>query len=161
MRPLQNNPKRSRGRGGRKPHIGGGSSGGGGSSSGGGGGVNPNRILDSNGPDIKIRGTAYHIHEKYQNLARDAHTSGDYVAAENYSQHAEHYFRLLAANAQAMGGRDGQPRNGAVNGTRPLGNGQGDQPEEMTAGRGDEGGGASANNAGDEAGYNEDAPLTG
>lgn len=124
MRPMQNNnPKRSRGRG-RKPHSGGG---GGGSSSmggggGGGGGGNPNRTIDSNGPDIKIRGTAFHIHEKYQNLARDAHTSGDYVAAENYSQHAEHYFRVLAANAQAQGARDASIRTANVNGN---GNGNG------------------------------------
>ena len=154
MRPLQNNPKRSRGRGGRKPHSGGGSI-----SSGGGGGGNPNRTIDSNGPDIKIRGTAYHIQEKYQNLARDAHTSGDYVAAENYSQHAEHYFRLLAANAQAQGLRDGQARNGAVNGSRLAGNGQGDQPENLAAGQGGAGGVESTNDIGNEAGYDEDVPF--
>src|SRR3569833_3469902 len=55
------------------------------------------REFESNGPDIKIRGTASHIAEKYLQLARDAHTSGDPVAAENYYQHAEHYFRLIAA----------------------------------------------------------------
>jgi len=55
------------------------------------------RVYESNGPDVKIRGTASHIAEKYIQLARDAQTSGDHVAAENYYQHAEHYFRLIAA----------------------------------------------------------------
>src|ERR1700741_4213416 len=61
-------------------------------------GQNPmTRVYESNGPDIKIRGTASHIAEKYLQLARDARSSGDPVAAENYYQHAEHYFRLIAA----------------------------------------------------------------
>jgi Domain of unknown function (DUF4167) len=55
------------------------------------------RVYESNGPDVKIRGTASHIAEKYLQLARDAQSSGDPVAAENYFQHAEHYFRLIAA----------------------------------------------------------------
>jgi len=55
------------------------------------------RVYESNGPDVKIRGTANHVAEKYLQLARDAHSSGDPVAAENYFQHAEHYFRLIAA----------------------------------------------------------------
>src|SRR5437016_8344025 len=55
------------------------------------------RVYESNGPDVKIRGTPSHIAEKYVQLARDAHTSGDPVSAENYYQHAEHYFRLIAA----------------------------------------------------------------
>src|SRR6202044_3589339 len=55
------------------------------------------RMYESNGPDVKIRGTASHIAEKYLQLARDAQSSGDPVAAENYFQHAEHYFRLIAA----------------------------------------------------------------
>ena len=55
------------------------------------------RVYESNGPDVKIRGTASHIAEKYQQLARDAQSSGDPVSAENYLQHAEHYFRLIAA----------------------------------------------------------------
>src|SRR5947207_1449975 len=60
-------------------------------------GQNPlTRIYESNGPDVKIRGTASHVAEKYMQLARDAHTSGDPVAAENYYQHAEHYLRLIA-----------------------------------------------------------------
>jgi hypothetical protein len=55
------------------------------------------RVYESNGPDVKIRGTASHIAEKYIQLARDAQSSGDPVAAENYYQHAEHYYRLIAA----------------------------------------------------------------
>ncbi|MGD0184348.1 MAG: DUF4167 domain-containing protein [Roseiarcus sp.] len=72
-------------------------------------GPNPlTRSYESNGPDVKIRGNAHHVAEKYLQLARDAHTGGDPVAAENYLQHAEHYFRLIAAaqaaQLQAQGG---------------------------------------------------------
>jgi hypothetical protein len=55
------------------------------------------RVYESNGPDVKIRGNPSHIAEKYVQLARDAQSSGDPVAAENYYQHAEHYNRLIAA----------------------------------------------------------------
>ena len=55
------------------------------------------RVYESNGPDGKVRGTAHHITEKYQQLARDAQASGDHVAAENFFQHAEHYLRLIAS----------------------------------------------------------------
>jgi hypothetical protein len=55
------------------------------------------RVYESNGPDVKIRGTASHIAEKFVQLARDAQSSGDPIAAENYFQHAEHYFRLIAS----------------------------------------------------------------
>jgi len=73
-------------------------------------GQNPmTRVYESNGPDIKIRGTASHIAEKYLQLARDARSSGDPVAAENYYQHAEHYFRLIAA-AQEQFRQNQQPR---------------------------------------------------
>ncbi|MCF8468652.1 MAG: DUF4167 domain-containing protein [Sneathiella sp.] len=61
-----------------------------------------NRNYDSNGPDGKIRGTATQVYDKYIALATDAHTSGDHVAAENYFQHAEHYFRIMAANNLAQ-----------------------------------------------------------
>jgi len=59
------------------------------------------RSYDSHGPDVRIRGTALHVAERYLQLARDAHTGSNPVAAENYLQHAEHYFRLIAA-AQAV-----------------------------------------------------------
>jgi hypothetical protein len=65
------------------------------------------RVYESNGPDVKIRGTANHIAEKYIQLARDATASGDPVAAENYYQHAEHYFRLIAAAQEQF--RQNQP----------------------------------------------------
>ena len=66
-------------------------------------GPNPlTRSYESNGPDVKIRGTAHHIGEKYLQLARDAQSSGDPVMAESYLQHAEHYFRLIAAAQQAQ-----------------------------------------------------------
>jgi hypothetical protein len=55
------------------------------------------RVYESNGPDVKIRGTANHVADKYLQLARDAQSSGDPISSENYFQHAEHYFRLIAA----------------------------------------------------------------
>jgi hypothetical protein len=60
------------------------------------------RVYESNGPDVKIRGTASHIAEKYMQLARDSQSSGDPVAAENYFQHAEHYFRLIATAQEQL-----------------------------------------------------------
>jgi hypothetical protein len=66
-------------------------------------GPNPlTRSYESNGPDVKIRGTAQHVAEKYLQLARDAQSSGDPVMAESYLQHAEHYFRIIAAAHQAQ-----------------------------------------------------------
>src|SRR5689334_5399337 len=71
-------------------------------------GQNPlTRVYESNGPDVKIRGTASHIADKYVQLARDAQASGDPVAAENYFQHAEHYFRVIAAAQEQF--RQSQP----------------------------------------------------
>lgn len=64
------------------------------------------RVYESNGPDVKIRGTASHVAEKYIQLARDSQASGDPVAAENYYQHAEHYFRMIAAAQEQF--RQGQ-----------------------------------------------------
>jgi hypothetical protein len=84
MKPDQNNRQRSRPSNYRRPPN----------------TQNQNRSYESNGPDIKIRGTAPHIAERYLQLARDAHTAGNAVATENYLQHAEHYIRLNAA-AQA------------------------------------------------------------
>ena len=60
-------------------------------------GANPNRALDSNGPEVRIRGTANQVYDKYVALARDAASAGDRIKAENYLQHAEHYFRVLRA----------------------------------------------------------------
>jgi len=84
-------------------------------------GQNPlTRIYESNGPDVKIRGTASHVAEKYIQLARDAQASGDPVAAENYYQHAEHYFRLIATaqeqfrQSQPYFRPEGEPREDAL-----------------------------------------------
>jgi hypothetical protein len=112
MRPGQN--KRSRGRnGGGGPHSGGPHGGGGG-----GGGPPrhdnrprlPHRVqtFDSNGPNVKIRGNAYQVFERYVALAREAQTSGDRVAAENLYQHAEHYFRMMNLAGEGQG--QGPPR---------------------------------------------------
>jgi hypothetical protein len=91
MRSSQHSSKRSRGRS-RGRHSGGSSSSGGG---------NPiNRVYESNGPDVKVRGTAQTVADKYLQLGRDAQASGDIVLAEYFYQHAEHYLRILAA-AQA------------------------------------------------------------
>ena len=111
------NMKRMRGRN----HRHGGSGGGGG----GGGGppqfrqtgpspMNRNHVFDSSGPDMRLRGTAQQLFEKYLQLGRDATSSGDRVMAEGYFQHAEHYFRILNAMSQAQqqreGGQQGQQR---------------------------------------------------
>ena len=91
MRQHNKGNNRSRGRGGRK-------------------GPNPlTRSYESNGPDVKVRGTAQHIAEKYQTLARDSVSAGDGVAAEAYFQHAEHYNRIImTAQAQQNAAREEQ-----------------------------------------------------
>jgi len=72
--------------------------------------VNPlSRNFESNGPDVKVRGNAAHVAEKYLQLARDAQSSGDPVLAENYLQHAEHYFRIVAAAQPQNQFRPDQP----------------------------------------------------
>ena len=91
------NNRRSRGRGPRRQH----------------GGGNPRQqTFDSNGPDVRIRGNAYQVLEKYLAMARDATSAGDRIAAENYYQHAEHYYRLINANTDHHG------QNGRA---RPMG----------------------------------------
>jgi len=62
----------------------------------------PHRIqtFDSSGPNVKIRGNAYQVFERYIALAREAATAGDRIAAENLYQHAEHYFRIMNAEGQ-------------------------------------------------------------
>jgi len=96
MRPGQQN-KRGRGRGNNNNNNGGGNN----NNFNRKGGNPLTRTYDSSGPDVKIRGTAQHIAEKYAALARDAQSSGDRVIAENYLQHAEHYNRIIAS-AQAQ-----------------------------------------------------------
>ena len=101
--------KRSRGRG-RRPQQ-----------------QNHNRAFDSTGPDVKIRGTAAHVYEKYLQLARDAGSQGDRVTAENYLQHAEHYYRILMAQGpQTQAGQPGQIAQGSNQQANGNGNGSGD-----------------------------------
>jgi len=69
-----------------------------------------NQTFDSNGPNIKIRGNAYQVFERYVALAREAAASGDRIAAENLYQHAEHYFRVLNANGEANSQGGASPR---------------------------------------------------
>ena len=91
------NPRRTRGhRGGRRPNQQG-----------------RNTNFDSNGPEGRIRGNASQVIEKYQALGRDALLAGDRIAAENFFQHAEHYFRVMNAN-----GGEAKPKqaNGAQRG---------------------------------------------
>ena len=121
------NIKRMRGRNHRGGNGGGGGGGGG---TGGGGGpirhhsgptpLNRNHVFDSNGPDLRIRGTAQQLFEKYLQLGRDATSSGDRVMAESYFQYAEHYFRILGAMNQAQQGQhvpgpQNPPREAQVN----------------------------------------------
>ena len=95
---------RGRGRGGRPQHS-------------------NNRAFDSTGPDVKIRGTAAHVYEKYLQLARDAGSSGDRVMAENYLQHAEHYYRIIMAQGGMQQQQGFQQQGGQPN---PNGNGGGE-----------------------------------
>ena len=57
-----------------------------------------NQNFDSNGPDVRVRGNATQVYEKYLALARDASSAGDRVIAESYYQHAEHYYRIINEN---------------------------------------------------------------
>jgi hypothetical protein len=97
------NPRRSRGRGPRKPH-------------------NPSRPqnFDGGNAEGRVRGNAYQVMEKYLAMARDASAAGDRIAMENYLQHAEHYYRMLNANGEANRGR---PARADANGGGGQGNG--------------------------------------
>ena len=128
MRPNQNK-NRQRGRNGGRKHV------------------NPlSRNFESNGPDVKVRGNAAHIAEKYLQLARDAQSSGDSVMAENYLQHAEHYFRIVSAAQQQMSGqRDGQQGDDDFDDDMPDMNSrfaspQPVQPQQFAQGEGEEAG---------------------
>jgi Domain of unknown function (DUF4167) len=115
------NMKRMRGRGHRQGGGGGGGSGGGGVRHHSGGNIplNRNHVFDSNGPDIRIRGTSQQLFEKYLQLGRDATSGGDRVTAEAYFQHAEHYFRILnAMNQAAQQNQQGGQQNGQQGGHR-------------------------------------------
>ncbi len=140
MRQGQNRRMRGRNRGGRGP--------------------NPlQRSYESNGPDVKVRGTAQHIAEKYVQLARDAQASGDPVMAESYFQHAEHYWRIVLAAQEQMAqqygtqfqpqrpfgeeGDDGDEEGDDEGGAYPMGadqpGGPGQQGMNQQGGQGDDG----------------------
>lgn len=70
-----------------------------------------NPTYDSNGPDIRVRGNAHQVLEKYLAMARDASSQGDRIAAENYYQHAEHYFRTINSQNQAQQNQNQQRFN--------------------------------------------------
>ena len=115
--------KRQRGRG-RKP------------------GNSANRTFESNGPEVKIRGNATQIHDKYLQLARDASSSGDRVRAENLYQHAEHYYRIIQANqpkrdpAAEEGGENAEVNGENAEGEERTARDQGDGNERRGRGRG-------------------------
>lgn len=130
MRHGHNNSRRPRGRngghGGGHHHNNHGNHGGGGNNAG--RRFNPRvQTFDSNGPDVRIRGNAFQINEKYVTLARDAASSGDRVLAESYLQHAEHYQRMLNEAAIEFGEQQPQLQQpGFVNGVDA---GAGEQPD--------------------------------
>src|SRR6202044_3657422 len=108
------NMKRMRGRN-HRPNGGGGGGGGGFRNQQNGIPLNRNHVFDSSGPEMRVRGTAQQLYDKYQQLARDASSNGDRVTGEAYYQHAEHYFRIISAINQAQGqpnpAQGGQPQN--------------------------------------------------
>ena len=116
------NAKRGRGRGRR-------------GNGGGGGNHVPNRntSYESNGPDVKLRGNAQQLHEKYIALAHDASSSGERIAAEGYSQFADHYFRLHqaavgAAETKRQQEQAAQAANGEAEDVKPEAvNGEADE----------------------------------
>ena len=133
-----NNNRRARGRGPRKPHgMGGGQ----------------HKVHDSGGQELRVRGNAYQVLEKYLQLARDAGAAGDRVAAENYLQHADHYYRVLSAmndgQRPRMGGRelsvaDVNVQNVSQGLSAALYNSGGPNPQGMDPGIGGGGAGAAA-----------------
>jgi len=96
--------------------------------------LNRNHVFDSNGPDVRLRGTSQQLFEKYLQLGRDATSAGDRVQAESYFQHAEHYYRILMAMQQAQA--QPQPQQGGYGQQRrpmPANGGYEIGPEEFGA----------------------------
>lgn len=133
MRHNQNNGRRFRGRNNNNGGGGGGQGGGNHqphhhhNNGGGHRRINPRmQTFDSNGPDVRIRGNAYQITEKYIALARDATSSGDRVLAESYLQHGEHYQRMINEMTEEY-----NKYNPPLQPQQPAGNGE-EQPPEMS-----------------------------
>src|SRR5262245_55887962 len=108
---------------------------------------NRNQIFDSSGPDVRVRGNAHQVFDKYQALAREAAASGDRIMAEAYWQYADHSFR----RSQSMGGfgqrnnqgwGDGSSEEGQAGqppGQQPQANGNGHAPGERAGGHDERG----------------------
>jgi hypothetical protein len=101
------------------------------------------QTFDSAGPDIRVRGNAYQVWEKYLGLARDAQSAGDRIAAENFFQHAEHYYRIMNANGGDPASYNGRPRyqnqreDGSFDEEQPQQPG-GEQPQPQEQRQGDQ-----------------------
>lgn len=87
------------------------------------------QVFDSNGPEVRIRGNAFQVYDKYLTMARDAQASGDRVKAESLLQHAEHYYRIMLAIQEATG-ETYQPR-GQQDGEAPMDGAVIDDPAQM------------------------------
>ncbi|MAN79163.1 MAG: hypothetical protein CMM77_13485 [Rhodospirillaceae bacterium] len=111
------NNRRSRGRGGNKRH-----------------GNVRNQTFESNGPGVKVRGSAQQVLDKYLLLARDASSAGDRITAESYFQFAEHYFRLLNTDEQRNADRNSQNRGRPEGGARQTPGGAEGGPEDNMGG---------------------------
>jgi len=88
------------------------------------------QTFDSNGPNVKIRGNAYQVFERYLALAREAQSSGDRIAAENFYQHAEHYFRVMSAQGEGFQAQQRQHQQQMPMDGEMLANGEGDGLDE-------------------------------
>ena len=93
------NARRSRGRSNRKHNV-----------------PLKHQSFESNGPDVRIRGNAHQVYEKYLAMARDAHSTGDRISAEGYYQHAEHYFRIMNDSTDPQSGSRPQQQRPRENG---------------------------------------------
>jgi hypothetical protein len=116
-------------------------------------------VFDSNGPDMRLRGTAQQLFEKYLQLGRDATGSGDRVMAESYFQHAEHYFRILNAMSQVQQQQQQQgpaPQQRRYQGGPDQGESQGDNQGDGQSGDQPELNGHANGQAGDN--NDQDAP---
>ena len=75
---------------------------------------------DSHGPDVRVRGNAMQVYEKYVNLARDAFSSGDRIAAESYQQYAEHYFRIINDTTDPQRAAPERPQTARTSGPKNV-----------------------------------------
>jgi hypothetical protein len=87
------------------------------------------QTFDSNGPSVKIRGNAYQVFERYLALAREAQSSGDRIASENFYQHAEHYFRVMNAQGEGLQGQQRPQQQTPMDGEMAH-DGDSEQPDE-------------------------------